>query len=99
VAARDKDAEPRGAYLAPREVKRVAARIAPLAGPQQLLEPRLLPQAALRIQAETLLRCGDRYNPMRRRPRARRLRSTLRPPGVRLRTRKPWRRARRVFEG
>jgi len=100
VAARDKDAEPRGAYLAPREVKREAARIAPLAGAQQLLEPRLLPQAALRIEAKSLLRRGDRsYNPMRRRPRARRLRSTLRPPGVRLRTRKPWRRARRVFEG
>jgi hypothetical protein len=43
-------------------------------------------------------RDGD-YSASRRRPRARRLRNTLRPPGVRLRTRNPWRRARRVLEG
>jgi len=55
------------------------------------------PQATLGIQSETL--AGRGYNPRRRRPRARRLRNTLRPPGVLLRTRKPWRRARRVFDG
>jgi hypothetical protein len=60
----------------------------------------LPPQAAARIETESLLRRGYAdYSARRRRPRARRLRSTLRPPGVRLRTRKPWRRARRVFEG
>jgi hypothetical protein len=39
------------------------------------------------------------YSPSRRRPRARRLRNTARPPRVPLRTRNPWRRARRVLEG
>jgi len=65
--------------------------------PQQIFEVVFSPQAARRVQPEALARRD--YNPMRRRPLARRLRSTLRPPGVRLRTRKPWRRARRVFEG
>jgi hypothetical protein len=55
--------------------------------PQQGFEFALLPQAARRIQREAL--AGRGYNPRRRRPRARRLRNTLRPPGVRLRTRKP----------
>ena len=39
------------------------------------------------IQPEAL--GGRGYSPRRRRPLARRLRNTLRPPGVRLRTRKP----------
>jgi len=65
--------------------------------PQQILEVVFSPQAARRVQPEALARRD--YNPTRRRPRARRLRSTLRPPALRLRTRKPWRRARRVFEG
>jgi hypothetical protein len=55
--------------------------------PQQAFEFGLLPQAARRIQAEAL--AGRGYSPRRRLPRARRLRSTLRPPAVRLRTRNP----------
>jgi len=54
---------------------------------QQVLELGFSPQPPRRIQPEAL--GGRGYSPMRRRPRARRLRSTLRPPGVRLRTRKP----------
>jgi hypothetical protein len=64
---------------------------------QQSFELGFLPQPARGIQPEAL--AGRDYNPRRRRPRARRLRSTLRPPGLRLRTRNPWRRARRVLEG
>jgi hypothetical protein len=65
-----------------------------------LLELRLAPQPALCIETESLLRCRyNGYNPSRRRPLARRLRKTARPPRVRLRTRKPWRRARRVLDG
>lgn len=44
-------------------------------------------EAPRRIQPEAL--GGRGYSPRRRRPLARRLRNTLRPPGVRLRTRKP----------
>jgi hypothetical protein len=55
-----------------------------------LLELRLAPQPAPCIETESLLRCRyNGYNPIRRRPLARRLRKTARPPGVRLRTRKP----------
>jgi hypothetical protein len=86
--------------MSPLEKEGVAAEVALLALVQQVLELRLLAQPALPIETERLpRRVGDGYNPMRRRPRARRLRRTLRPPGVRLRTRNPWRRARRVFEG
>ena len=78
-------------------VERVAADAAPLSLAQQALELRFLPQAPGRVEPEAL--AGRGYSPRRRRPRARRLRSTARPPRVPLRTRKPWRRARRVFEG
>jgi hypothetical protein len=54
---------------------------------QQVLEFGFLPQPPRRIQPEAL--GGRGYSPRRRRPLARRLRNTLRPPGVRLRTRKP----------
>jgi hypothetical protein len=65
-----------------------------------LLELRLAPQPAPCIETESFLRWRyNGYNPSRRRPRARRLRKTVRPPRVRLRTRKPWRRARRVLDG
>jgi hypothetical protein len=64
---------------------------------QQALELGFLPQPPPGIQPEALERRG--YNPRRRRPRARRLRSTARPPRVPLRTRNPWRRARRVLDG
>jgi len=97
VPARDKNPEARRAGGAVPDVKRVAAEAAPLAGAQQLLELRLAAQPATCIEPETLAR--RRYNPTRRRPRARRLRNTARPPRVRLRTRKPWRRARRVLDG
>jgi hypothetical protein len=80
-----------------RQVEGVAGKAAPSTLPQQTLEFDAAPEAPLGVQSETLARRG--YNPMRRRPRARRLRKTLRPPGVRLRTRKPCRRARRVFDG
>jgi len=81
-------------------IKRIAAQASPLAFTQQLLELRLAAQPASCIEPETLAcRCYNRYSPMRRRPRARRLRNTARPPRVRLRTRKPWRRARRVLDG
>jgi hypothetical protein len=62
-----------------------------------MLEFTAAPKATLCTQSEALVRRD--YSPRRRRPLARLLRNTLRPPGVRLRTRKPWRRARRVFEG
>ena len=58
---------------------------------------RLVAQPAAGIQPEALFARG--YNPRRRRPLARRLAITLRPPGVRLRTRNPCVRARRVLEG
>jgi len=54
---------------------------------QQSFEFGFLPQPARGVQPEAL--AGRDYNPRRRRPLARRLRSTLRPPAVRLRTRKP----------
>jgi hypothetical protein len=64
---------------------------------QQAFELRFLPEPAGGIEPETLAARG--YSPRRRRPLARRLRRTARPPRVPLRTRKPWRRARRVLEG
>jgi hypothetical protein len=100
MLARDQDSQTRPPRWTPLEVERVPAERTPLAFAQQPLELRLAPQPAARIEREVLRRCGDwNYSARRRRPRARRLRSTLRPPTVRLRTRKPWRRARRVFEG
>jgi hypothetical protein len=97
MPARHQHAEARASGIASRQVERVSIQAAPRALPQQALELALLPQPARGIQPEAL--AGRDYNPSRRRPRARRLRRTLRPPGVRLRTRKPWRRARRVLEG
>ena len=97
MLTRDQDAEPRFAAIASRQVEGIAGETAPRSIPQQTFEFAAAPKAALGIQSEALARRG--YNPRRRRPRARRLRKTLRPPGVRLRTRKPWRRARRVFDG
>jgi len=100
VLARDQDAEARAAGVATLHKESETIEIAPFSGLQQPLELRLAPQAARCIQAETLLCCRyNGYNPRRRRPRARRLRSTARPPRVLLRTRKPWRLARRVFDG
>jgi hypothetical protein len=64
---------------------------------QQAFELRFFRQTPGRIQPEALAVRG--YSPSRRRPRARRLRSTARPPRVPLRARNPWRRARRVLEG
>ena len=78
-------------------IEGVAADAAPGAVSQQAFELGLACQPTPGIQPEAL--AGRGYSPRRRRPRARRLRSTLRPPAVRLRTRNPWRRARRVFEG
>jgi len=100
VLARDQDAQPRLAVRTALKEERIAGQRAPLAFAQQALELRFAPQPARRIQTETLLCCRyNDYSPTRRRPRARRLRSTARPPGVRLRTRNPWRRARRVLDG
>lgn len=67
------------------------------AAAQQALEVRFAAQPAIGVQREALLVRG--YSPMRRRPLARRALRTLRPPTLRLRTRKPCVRARRVFEG
>jgi len=100
MLARNQDSEARRTGRTALEVERVPRRGAPLALAQQPLELSLPPQAAARIETESLSRRRYAvYSARRRRPRARRLRSTLRPPAVRLRTRNPWRRARRVFEG
>lgn len=97
VLARDQHAEPRAACIARSYVKRETVEAAPSTLAKQAFELCLLPQPAAGIQPEALYVRG--YNPRRRRPLARRLRSTLRPPGVRPRTRNPWRRARRVLDG
>jgi hypothetical protein len=97
VLSGNHDSEPRASGRAPRDEKSVALQGAALALTQQSLEMRFVPQPAGRIQPETLAARG--YSPRRLRPRARRLRNTARPPLVRLRTRNPWRRARRVLEG
>jgi hypothetical protein len=100
VPARDQDPQARRRCGPAPNIKQIATQAAPLAFTQQLLELRLAAQPAACIEPETLARRRyNRYSPTRRRPRARRLRNTARPPRVRLRTRKPWRRARRVFEG
>ena len=97
VLLRHQDAELRESRMAPFEIKTVTGQIATRPMAQQAFELRFLPQPAGRIEAEALGARG--YSPRRRRPLARRLRSTARPPRVPLRTRKPWRRARRVLEG
>jgi hypothetical protein len=100
MPARDQDSEARRSSGRARYVKSVASDAASLGFAQQPLElrPMLQPTSAIERVA---LACSaySSYSPMRRRPRARRLRSTARPPRVRLRTRKPWRRARRVLDG
>jgi len=97
VLARHEHPQPCLAIAAARQVERITRQATPRSLPQQSLEFTAARQPPPGIQSETLARRG--YNPSRRRPRDRRLRSTLRPPGVRLRTRNPWRRARRVFDG
>src|SRR3954465_8150369 len=100
MLARDQNSQTRTPRGASGEVERIPGERTPLALAQQPLELRLAPQPAAHVETEALgrRRYGN-YSARRLRPRARRLRSTLRPPGVRLRTRNPWRRARRVFEG
>jgi hypothetical protein len=97
VLFRHQNAQPWKSRIASLEEKAVAGQIASRPLAQQAFELRFLPQPASRIETETLAARG--YSPRRRRPLARRLRSTARPPRVPLRTRKPWRRARRVLEG
>jgi hypothetical protein len=97
VLFRHQDAEPWKSGIASLEKKAVSGQIASRSLAQQAFELRFLPQPAVWIEPEALAARG--YNPSRRRPLARRLRSTARPPRVPLRTRKPWRRARRVLEG
>jgi hypothetical protein len=97
VLSRDHDSEPCAAGCAPLDEEGITLEGTAPALAQQALELRFVLQPAGLIQPETL--AGRGYNPRRLRPRARRLRNTARPPLVRLRTRKPWRRARRVLEG
>ena len=97
VLARDQDSKSRWAGIAFGEIERIAVETAAHALAQQMLEFGAAPDTPLRTESVTFVRRG--YSPTRRRPRDRLLRKTLRPPGVRLRTRKPCRRARRVFEG
>jgi hypothetical protein len=90
VFARNEHPEPRLSGSAASDKKGIALENTPFALAQQPLEFGLLPQPACRVQDETLLRCRyNDYNPRRRRPRARRLRNTLRPPRVLERTRNP----------
>ena len=90
MLARDQDAEPRVSRGASLDIEGISVQDMPLALTQQPLELGLLPQPARGVQDEALLRARyNGYNPRRRRPRARRLRRTLRPPRVLLRTRKP----------
>jgi len=100
VPAGNQDPEARLTFGAAPHIKQEASQAASLAFTQQLLELHLAAQPSTCIEPETLCRRRyNRYSPTRRRPRARRLRNTARPPRVRLRTRKPWRRARRVLDG
>jgi hypothetical protein len=97
VLFRHEDAKARRSRVASLQKKSVSGQITSRPPLQQAFEMRFLPQPASWIEPEAL--AGRGYNPRRRRPLARRLRSTARPPRVPLRTRKPWRRARRVLEG
>jgi len=90
VLPRDEYAEPRFSCGTPLDKERVSLENASFALTQQALELGFLPQPACGVQGEALLRSRyNGYNPRRRRPRARRLRNTLRPPRVLERTRKP----------
>jgi hypothetical protein len=101
MLAGNKDAQPRRASDTALVIKNESSQTAAGPAAKQPLEFDLPPEPAGGIETELLLLYSVRngYSASRRRPRARRLRNTLRPPLVRLRTRKPWRRARRVFEG
>lgn len=100
VLPRDEDAKPGRAIGAALIVENESSETAARSTAKQPLKFDLAPEPTGGIQAKALRYCArNGYSASRRRPRARRLRNTLRPPGVRLRTRKPWRRARRVFEG
>ena len=90
VLARDENAEPRPSGGAPLDEEGVSLGPQALPPSQQPLEIGFAAQPSRWSQAEPLRarRRGD-YSASRRRPRARRLRSTLRPPAVRLRTRNP----------
>ena len=89
--------EARAARVAAFQVEGITGHFFLPAIAQQAFELRFLREAPACAEPEAFLARG--YSPSRRRPRARRLRSTARPPRVPLRTRKPWRRARRVLEG
>jgi hypothetical protein len=90
MLARDEHAEPRLSRGTTLDEKRIPVEDTPLALTQQPFELGFLPQPACGVQGEALLRCRyNGYNPSRRRPRPRRLRSTLRPPRVLERTRNP----------
>lgn len=97
MPARHEDAEPRPARVPLPKIENIALKSAPRALAQQAFESGFLPQPAAGVETEALVARG--YNPRRRRPFARRLRNTFWPPRVRLRTRNPWVRARRVFDG
>jgi len=100
VLARYENTQPRPPCRASFDEEGITVGAPALPLSQQPLEIRLAPQPPGCAEPKALLaRGGSDYSASRRRPRARRLRNTLRPPGVRLRTRNPWRRARRVLEG
>src|SRR4029450_3831946 len=97
MLARHQQAQSRPTRIAALQIERVAGHLFSPAFAQQAFELRFLRETAGCTQPEALF--GRGYSPRRRRPRARRLRKTARPPRVPLRTRNPWRRARRVLEG
>jgi hypothetical protein len=97
VLSRDQQAEARSTRGAALQIESVTGHLFSPAFAQQAFELRFVSKTAGCTQPEAL--AGRGYSPSRRRPRARRLRKTARPPRVPLRTRNPWRRARRVFEG
>jgi hypothetical protein len=106
MSSRDQKTQACRTFFAPSYVERVARDVAPHPLTEQPLEIALLSDPLLRAEPESrpTLASGhaarrDAYTARRLRPLARRARSTARPPRVPLRTRKPWRRVRRVFDG
>lgn len=97
VLARHQQPQPGTTCVALLHIDRITGHLLSPTLAQQTFELRFLREAPGRTEPEAF--AGRGYSPSRRRPRARRLRSTARPPRVALRTRNPWRRARRVFEG
>jgi hypothetical protein len=90
MPARDENAEPGRARGPALIVEDESSKTAAGPAAKQAFEFDLPPKAAGFVQAKAVLYFADYgYSASRRRPRARRLRSTLRPPLVRLRTRKP----------